>query len=67
MAYITESNMICSVGATTDDGDRVVMMGVVAKKAGYYKVHEMNGRHNTMELFNALSQIAKSGNDNKII
>ena len=28
---------------------------------------EMNGRHNTMELFNALSQIAKSGNDNKII
>lgn len=67
MAYTIESSTVCSVKAVTENGDSLVMSGVTTERKGYYKVHEMNGRHNTMELFNALSQIAKSGNDNKII
>ena len=47
MAYTIESSTICSIKAVTENGDSLVMSGVTTERKGYYKVHEMNGRHNT--------------------
>ena len=67
MAYITESSMLCSVGATLDDGNRMQLSAIVSDKKGFYKVHEMNGRHNDMELFEVIGEISKSGKDVKVV
>lgn len=67
MAYTIESSMLCSVGATLDDGNRMQLSAIVSDKKGFYKVHEMNGRHNDMELFEVIGEISKSGKDVKVV
>lgn len=67
MAYTIESSMLCSVGATLDDGNRMQLSAIVSDKKGFYKIHEMNGRHNDMELFEVIGEISKSGKDVKVV
>ena len=67
MAYTIESSMLCSVGATLDDGNRMQLSAIVSDKKSFCKVHEMNGRHNDMELFEVIGEISKSGKDVKVV
>lgn len=67
MAYIREEKINNSISAITEDGITVNLTQEQKTKTTYYNVQEMNGRHNSMELFNILSEVAKSGQDNRLI
>ena len=67
MAYVKEETSIYSVNVTTDGGEIFSMDKTVPTKGSYFKIHEMNGRHNDMELFEVIGEISKSGKDVKVV
>lgn len=67
MAYIREQKINNSISAITEDGITVNLTQEQKVKTTYFNVQEMNGRYNSMELFNVLGEVAKSGKDNKLV
>ena len=67
MAYVKEETSIYSVNVTSENGEIFSMNKAVPAKSSYFKIHEMNGRHNDMELFEVIGEISKSGKDVKVV
>ena len=67
MAYVKEETSIYSVNVTSENGEIFSMDKILPTKSSYFKIHEMNGRHNDMELFEVIGEISKSGKDVKVV
>jgi hypothetical protein len=67
MAYVKEETSIYSVNVTSENGEIFSMDKALPTKSSYFKIHEMNGRHNDMELFEVIGEISKSGKDVKVV
>lgn len=67
MAYVKEETSIYSVNVTSENGEIFSMDKTLPIKSSYFKIHEMNGRHNDMELFEVIGEISKSGKDVKVV
>lgn len=67
MAVEIKETSIYQVGATTDDGKRLILSNTHLKKGAYYSVTEMNGRIGIMSLFETLSKVCNSGTDMTVI
>ena len=67
MAYVKEETSIYVVTVTSEIGEIFSMDKALPTKSSYVKIHEMNGRHNDMELFEVIGEISKSGKDVKVV
>ena len=67
MAYVTETNKSGRLGATTDDGDRIVFEGLIKSKKEYFPVKEVDEKFNLRNVFIAISEACRSSKDIEIL
>ena len=67
MAYVTETNKTASLGATTDDGVRITLDGVIRQNTTYFPVKEVDEKFNLRNVFIAISEACRSSKDIEIL
>lgn len=67
MAIEVNERVIYQVGATADDGNRMNLRATAEKDKKFFKIDELNGKVNIMNLFDTLGKVCKSGSDTTVI